>query len=288
MARALAKLSCIMEELAITLEKAESCESPRFNKKLESVVHRVTKTNSNFEPLANTKLNGKLPANFSTIDIPKFRPTDNPKYHLRNFRSTMIIQSVEPKHYPMQKVQLNLGTTLKMNTAFHLAIDGQTEKTNQTMEDMLRACTIDFYKSNADLKRREDEFAIGDKVFSKVLPTKGVIRFDKKGKLSAKHIGPYEILQRVGKVAYKLTLPMEFEKMHDAFHIFQLKRYILDENHVLEPERIEIDSSLTHEERPVKILDRKMHSTHNKDVSTVKVLWSNDESEEATWEPKMK
>ncbi|XP_057251082.1 uncharacterized protein LOC130591602 [Beta vulgaris subsp. vulgaris] len=110
------------------------------------------------------------------------------------------------------------------------------------------------------------------------------MRFGKKGKLSAKYVGPYEILERIGKVAYRLALPMEFEKMHDVFHISQLKRYIPDERHVLEPERVQIDSSLTYEERPVKILDRKVRSTRNKDVHIVKVLWSNHESEEATWE----
>ena len=76
--------------------------------------------------------------------------------------------------------------------------------------------------------------------------------------------------------------------MYDVFHISQPKCYIPDERHVLEPERIQIDNSLTYEERPVKILDKKVCSTRNKDVSIVKVLWSNRESEEATWKPKMK
>ena len=103
------------------------------------------------------------------------------------------------------------------------------------------------------MKWREDEFAVGDKVFLKVSPTKGVMRFGKKGELIAKYAGPYEILQRIGKVAYKLALPMKFEKMH--------------ENHGLLPERIQIDSNLKCEERPVKIMDRKVHSTRNKDVN---------------------
>ncbi|XP_021859664.1 uncharacterized protein [Spinacia oleracea] len=109
------------------------------------------------------------------------------------------------------------------------------------------------------------------------------MRFGKKDKLSAKYVGPYEILQRLGKIAYKLALPMEFEKMHGVFHISQIKRYIPDERHVLELEKIQIDSSLTYEERPVKILDKKVCSTRNKDVNIVKVCWSNHESEEATW-----
>ncbi|XP_021759109.1 uncharacterized protein LOC110724003 [Chenopodium quinoa] len=119
---------------------------------------------------------------------------------------------------------------------------------------------------------------------SKVSRTKGVMRFGKKGKLSAKYVGLYEILQRVGKVAYKLALSMEFKKMHDVFHISQLKKYVPSETHVLQPETIQLDESLTYEERPVKILDHKVRSTRTKDVKLVKVLWSNQEYEEATWE----
>ncbi|XP_019103715.1 uncharacterized protein LOC109134429 [Beta vulgaris subsp. vulgaris] len=96
----------------------------------------------------------------------------------------------------------------------------------------------------------------------------------------------YEILEQIGKVAYRLALPMEFEKMRDVFHISQLNRYIPDERHVLEPDPIQIDSSLTYEENPVKIPHRKVRSTHNKDVHIVKVLWYNHESEEATSEDK--
>ncbi|XP_021740373.1 uncharacterized protein LOC110706719 [Chenopodium quinoa] len=198
-----------------------------------------------------------------------------------------------------KSVQENFGTILKMSTAFHPAIDGQTERTIQTLEDMLRACTHltqvreiqakiqaaqDRQKSYADSKRREEEFEIGDKVLLKVSPMKGVMIFGKKGKLSPKYIGPYEILQRIGKVANRLALPMELSKVHDVFHVSQLRRYIPDKSHVLQPETIELDQILTYEERPVKILDRKVRSTRNKNVNIVKILWSNQEYEEATWE----
>ncbi|XP_021746202.1 uncharacterized protein LOC110712091 [Chenopodium quinoa] len=113
----------------------------------------------------------------------------------------------------------------------------------------------DLQKCYADLKRREEEFAVGDKVLLKVSPMKGVMRFGKKGKLSPKYISPYE-----------------------------LRRYILDKSHVLQPETKKLDQSLTYEERPVKILDSKVRSTRNKEVKIVKVLWSNQEYEEATWE----
>ena len=91
MARPLAKMSNMMEEITKRLEKVEYGESPRFNKKLESVVHRLTNTNFYFKPIDNTKLERELSETFSTIDIPKFKPIENLKYYLRNFRSTKII-----------------------------------------------------------------------------------------------------------------------------------------------------------------------------------------------------
>ncbi|XP_021741637.1 uncharacterized protein LOC110707874 [Chenopodium quinoa] len=111
---------------------------------------------------------------------------------------------------------------------------------------------------------------------------KGVMRFGKKRKLSPKYNGPYEILQRISKVAYKLALPMDLSKVHDVFHVSQLRRYIPDKSHVLQPETIKLDQSLTYEERLVKILYIKVRSTRKKDVKIVKVLWSNQETEEAT------
>ncbi|XP_021737516.1 uncharacterized protein LOC110704035 [Chenopodium quinoa] len=113
---------------------------------------------------------------------------------------------------------------------------------------------------------------------------KGVMRFGKKGKLSSKYIGPYEIIQKVGNVAYKLDLPNEFDRVHNVFHVSQIRKYISDVTHVLQPETIEMDENLTYEERPIKIPDYKVRSTRNKDVSIVKVLWSNQKTKEATWE----
>ncbi|XP_021730517.1 uncharacterized protein LOC110697459 [Chenopodium quinoa] len=109
------------------------------------------------------------------------------------------------------------------------------------------------------------------------------MRFGKKGKLSPKYIGPYEIIRKVGKVAYKLDLPNELERVHNVFHVSQIRKYVPDVTRVLQPETIEMDENLTYEERPVKILDTKVRSTRNKDVGIVKVIWSNHKTEEATW-----
>ena len=121
-------------------------------------------------------------------------------------------------------------------------------------------------------------------MFLKVSPFKGVIRFGKRGKLNPRYIGPYEILERVGKMAYRLALPPNLASVHNVFHVSMLKKYGLDKSHVLEQEPIEIYEDLSFEEKLVWILDYKIKTLRNKDILLVKVLWRNQKTEEATWE----
>ncbi|KAA3484672.1 reverse transcriptase [Gossypium australe] len=95
-------------------------------------------------------------------------------------------------------------------------------------------------KSYADLKRKDIEFEIGDKVFLKVSSWKKVLRFGCKGKLSPRFIGPYEIIERVGPVAYRLSLTPELEKIHNVFHVSMLRRYRSGPSNVISPTEIEI------------------------------------------------
>ncbi|XP_074300940.1 uncharacterized protein LOC141632279 [Silene latifolia] len=88
-------------------------------------------------------------------------------------------------------------------------------------------------KSYSDLRRSDIEFTVGDKVLLKVSPMKGVMRFCKRGKLSQKYIGPYEILDRVGEVAYRLAPPPSLARVHIVFHVSQLRKYVSDPTHVL-------------------------------------------------------
>ncbi|XP_021730595.1 uncharacterized protein LOC110697537 [Chenopodium quinoa] len=161
-------------------------------------------------------------------------------------------------------------------------IDETTKQVRLIQENMKAA--QDRQKSYADQNRRIVEFEFGEKALLKVSPTKGVMRFGRKGKLNPRYIGPYEVLKRVREVAYQLALPMELANVHNVFHVSQLRKYVHDPTHVIQPESIELDETLTFEERPVKILDTKTRSTRNKAVKLVKVLWSNQNSEEATWE----
>ncbi|WOH15373.1 hypothetical protein DCAR_0934911 [Daucus carota subsp. sativus] len=259
-----------------------------------------------------------------------------------------------------KSLQEAMGTRLNFSTAFHPQTDGQSERTIQTLEEMLRACVIEFkgswdeyialmefaynnhfhssigmapyealygrkcrsplywdkegtiilegpelvqnavdkvnivkaklkatqdrQKSYVDQNRREMEYQVGDKVFLKVSPWKGVMRFSNKGKLSPRYIGPYEIIEKIGPLAYRLALPPELSQIHDVFHVSMLRRYRSDPTHVLKDPGIEINDNLSYIEEPVKIIGHKTKQLRNREIPLVKVLWRNHAVEEATWE----
>ncbi|KAM6577584.1 hypothetical protein CsatB_029421 [Cannabis sativa] len=139
-------------------------------------------------------------------------------------------------------------------------------------------------KSYADPKRRDVTFQAGEHVFLRVSPMKGIRRFGKKGKLSPRFIGPFQILEKVGQVAYRLALPPALSAVHDVFHISMLRKYVSDPTHILSYEALELQPDLSYEEQPVQILDRKEKVLRSKTIALVKVLWKNSKVEEATWE----
>nr|GEY18169.1 putative reverse transcriptase domain-containing protein [Tanacetum cinerariifolium] len=172
-----------------------------------------------------------------------------------------------------QALQKALGTKLNMSTTYHPETDGQTERTIQILEDMLRACVMDFggswdthlplettekifqikerlkttrsrQKSYADKRRKPFEFKVGDRVLLKVSPWKGVVRFGKKGKLAPRYVGPFEIVEHVGQVAYRLKLPHELSYIHDTFHVSNLKKCLADSDAQIPLEEIKVDENL--------------------------------------------
>ncbi|XP_075499278.1 uncharacterized protein LOC142537666 [Primulina tabacum] len=143
-------------------------------------------------------------------------------------------------------------------------------------------------KSNADVRRRPLEFEVGDNVFIKITPPKGVTRFGKKGKLSRRYIGPFEILDRIGERAYRLTLPPNLNKVHNVFHVSMLRKYLSNPSHVQKYEPLDLMPNLTYEEIPIQILDRKVKVLRNKEIGLVKVLCRNHLIEEANWETEEK
>ncbi|KAA0051543.1 pol protein [Cucumis melo var. makuwa] len=202
--------------------------------------------------------------------------------------------------------------------------DGQTERLNKVLEDMLRACALEFpdpvywdevgeqrmvgpelvqstnkaiqkirsrmqttqsrQKSYADVRRKDLEFDVGDKVFLKVAPMKGVLRFERRRKLSPRFIGSSEILERIGPVAYRLALPPSLLAVHDVFHVSMLRKYVPDLSHVVDYKPLEIDENLSYTEQPVEVLAREVKMLRNRKIPLVKVLWRNHRVEEATWE----
>ncbi|XP_042038313.1 uncharacterized protein LOC121784216 [Salvia splendens] len=142
----------------------------------------------------------------------------------------------------------------------------------------------DRKKSYVDARRTKLKFNIGDKVFLKVSPSKGITRFGIKGKLKPRFIGPYEILDEVGPVAYRLALPPSLENVHNVFHVSQLRKYVYDPKHIIHYEEVSLTPDLNYEEKLIAILDQKIQQLRNKSISAVKVLWNHHGQEEATWE----
>ena len=128
-------------------------------------------------------------------------------------------------------------------------------------------------KSYADQRRRPLEFEPGEKVFLKISPTKGITRFRKRGKLNPRFIGPFEVLERVGKVAYRLALPPSLSGVHDIFHVSMLRKYIVDPSHILHYLEVEVTPDLRQEVEPERILESCEKELRNKVIRMVKVKW---------------
>ncbi|GKA98540.1 putative reverse transcriptase domain-containing protein [Tanacetum coccineum] len=197
--------------------------------------------------------------------------------------------------YVSDYVAKALGTRLDMSTAYHPQTDGQSEHTIQTLEDMLRACGIDFgderlkaardrQKSYADNRRKPLEFEVGDQVLLKVSPWKGVVRFGNKRKLAPMYVGPFEILERIGPVAYRLRLPQELSGVHDTFQVSNLKKCLVDANLHVPLGEVKIDKTLRFVEEHVEIMDFEVKKLKRSRIPIVKVRWNSKRGPEFTWE----
>jgi hypothetical protein len=130
------------------------------------------------------------------------------------------------------------------------------------------------------------EFEVGNHVYLRVSPMKGVKRFGVKGKLAPRYIGLFPILKKCGTVAYKLDLPPSLAGVHNIFHMSQLKKCLKAPVDVVLPEVTLLEVDLSYPEHPVKILDQKDCVTRCKTIKFFKIQWSNHSEEEATWESK--
>ncbi|XP_038976491.1 uncharacterized protein LOC120107328, partial [Phoenix dactylifera] len=141
----------------------------------------------------------------------------------------------------------------------------------------------DRQKRWADKGRRQLEFLEGNFVFLKISPSRGITRFGRHGKLSPRYIGPFEVLAKVGRVAYKLALSPELSGVHDVFHVSLLRRYISVPSHILQYEPLQVNEDLTYEEAPLRIVDKKEQILRRRTIPYVKIQWANHTEREATW-----
>ncbi|WVZ24644.1 hypothetical protein V8G54_003188 [Vigna mungo] len=231
-----------------------------------------------------------------------------------------------------QALQQEMGSKLQMSSAYHPQTDGQSERTIQTLEDLLRTSVLDHLgvwdevlplteftynnsfhssigmapyealygrkcrtplcwlkasqsrqKSYADKRRKPLEFAAGDHVFLKLNRTTGVGRVVRPKKLSPRFLGPYQILRRIGPIAYELALPPPLSNLHPVFHVSQLRKYIDDPSHVLEADNIQLKEDCSVEVQPVRIEKNVTKRPFGKRTTLVKVIWD-DRTGDVTWE----
>jgi hypothetical protein len=259
-----------------------------------------------------------------------------------------------------EQLQYALGTKLIRSSAYHPQTDRQTERVDQILEDMLRACIIHYgtswdksltlaefsynnsyqsslqmapfealygqrcrtplswsetgerkifgpdliveaedkvkviqanlkavqsrQKSYADQRRKPLQFQVGDFVYLRISPTKGVQRFSIKGKLAPRYVRPFEILEVCGPVAYRIHLPSQLAAVHDIFHVSQLKKCIKVPTEIVEAQAIKIEPDLSYTEQPIEFLDTKERVTRRKKIKMYKILWNYHTEEEVTWE----
>ncbi|WVZ50706.1 hypothetical protein U9M48_001938 [Paspalum notatum var. saurae] len=259
-----------------------------------------------------------------------------------------------------KRLHESMDTRLNFSSAYHPQTDGQTKRTNQILEDMLRACAIKYgtswdkslpyaefsynnsyqasikmspfqvlygrrcrtplhwdqprekqlfgpeiiedaehqvrmirenlriaqtrQKSYADYRRRDLEFVVGDFMYLKVSPIRGLRRFKVKGKLAPRYIGPFKIIDRKGEVAYQLELPDRLSGVHYMFHVSQLKKCLRVPKEQLQVYVLNVQDDLTYTEHPVQILETAQRTTRNRVIKMCKVKWSHHTAEEATWE----
>jgi hypothetical protein len=329
-------------------------KSSRGNDSIWVIVDRLTKL-AHFIPVKTTYKGSQLAdlylsRIFSLHGVPKTIVSDRGTQFTSRF---------------WKQLHQALGTKLAFSTVYHPQTDGQTERVNQILEDMLRACVLAYgtkwvdclpfaefsynnsyqaslqmapfealygrkyrtplnwsetgdskifgpdilqeaeekvrmirenlkaaqsrQKSYSDKRRRELTFHIGDFVYLRVSPLKGMQRFQVKGKLAPRYIGPFKVLARRGEVSYQLELPPKLSEVHNVFHVSLLQKCLeapekQDIFKNIDHRSVDINKDLTYREVPIRILEEAYRTTRTRSIKFLEVQWSNHTEDEATWE----
>jgi hypothetical protein len=156
------------------------------------------------------------------------------------------------------------------------------EKVKQIQANILAAQS--HQKSYTDKRRSPLNFEVGDHVYLRVSPIKGVRRFSIKGKLAPRYIGLYPIIDKYGPTTYQVELPAKLSGVHNMFHVSQLKRCLKPPTDVVIEDTIPLEPDLTYKTCPIKILDQQDRVTRNKTTRFHKIQWNDHSEDEATWE----
>ncbi|GJU70609.1 putative reverse transcriptase domain-containing protein [Tanacetum coccineum] len=195
-----------------------------------------------------------------------------------------------------QSLQNALGTQLDMSMAYHPETDGQSERTIQTLKDMLRASPFEAlygrkcrspvcWAKVGDVQLTRPE--IIHKTTKKIVQIRQCLqatRDRQRRKLNPWYIGPFKILERIGPVAYKLELPEELSNVHSTFHISNLKKCLSNESLVILMKELQLDNKLNFVEEPVEIMDREVKQLKQSRIPIIKVRWNSKRGPEFTWE----
>eukprot|EP00253_Pinus_taeda_P005471 PITA_05471 len=176
------------------------------------------------------------------------------------------------------------STQLKLSTSYHPQTDGQTEFVNKCLETYLRCFTSEKQLLWVDQHHSERRFQEGDQVFLRLQPYKQTSLKDKGcQKLSPKFYEPYQVLQRIGEVAYKLALPPT-PKIHPVFHVSCLKK-VIGNNCRIQTSLLELDEEGSIWIQPEQVLDTRVKQLRGRMIKEVLVKWKDTSLDDATWEP---
>ncbi|GJZ27702.1 putative reverse transcriptase domain-containing protein [Tanacetum coccineum] len=205
------------------------------------------------------------------------------KERIKPLRVRSLVMTIHPKlpsqilkaqTEALKEENIKAGTTgMEQSIKIRPEIIHETTKKIVQIRQRLQAAR-DQQRSYVNVRRKPLEFQIGDRVMLKVLPHKGVIRFGKQQKLNPRYIGPFQILERIGLVAYKLELPEELSNVHSTFYVSKLKKCLSDESLVIPMKELRLDDKLNFVEEPVEIMDREVKQLKQRGIPIVKVRWN--------------